>query len=388
MIPIRYSVRSLGQRMTSSAMTAMSVALVVMVLTILLGFIHGMRRTMTDAKAPGNFMVLERGVNIEAGGISHENFQILKTRPEIAADTTGNPLISQEFVVGFDPTPDAARASTAILRAVFPIAFELHRGVKVVEGHLPERGKNEWIVGQRLAARYPNLRPGRTFVWGRERIVWHIVGVFSDNGSARESEVWANIYDLANVFHFSVGELGANVLHVVLKPGTEPSFAAVMRLDSRLRVDLMSERDFYAQAAGFSNQLRSLGLVVATILAMGAIFGAMNTMYSAVTRRRREVGTLRVLGFGRGSVLAAFMLESAILGAAGGVIGEVLAVAVAHAASLESRLMNVGTVLFSFQLPWSAFGVGLAAAIAIGLAGGMLPAWQAARLDVIASIRD
>ena len=374
--------------MTSSAMTAMSVALVVMVLTILLGFIHGMRRTMTDAAAPGNFMVLERGVTVETGGINHENVQILKTRPEIAADAAGAPLLSQEFVVGFDPTPDAARASTAILRAVFPIAFELHRGVKVVEGHLPERGKNEWIVGQRLAARNPNLRPGRTFVWGRERIVWHIVGVFSDNGSARESEVWANIYDLANVFHFSVGELGANVLHVVLKPGTEPSFAAVMRSDSRLRVDLMSERDFYAQAAGFSNQLRSLGLIVATILAMGAIFGAMNTMYSAVARRRREVGTLRVLGFGRGSVLAAFMLESAILGAAGGVIGEVLAVAVAHATGLESRLMNVGTVLFSFQLPWSAFGVGLAAAIAIGLAGGTLPAWQAARLDVIASIRD
>jgi putative ABC transport system permease protein len=387
-IPLRYSVRSLGQRMTSSAMTAMSVALVVMVLTILLGFIHGMRRTMTVAAAAGNFMVLERGVNVESGGISHETFQILKTRPEIATDKAGNPLLSQEFVVGFDPTPDAPRASMAMLRAVFPIAYELHRGIRIVEGRLPVRGQNEWIVGQRLAARYPNLRPGQTFAWGLTRVTWHIVGVFSDSGSARESEVWADIYDLANVFHFSVGELGANVLHVVLKPGTAQSFAAVMRSDSRLRVDLMSERDFYANAAGFSDQLRSLGLVVAVILAMGAIFGAMNTMYSAVARRRREVGTMRVLGFGRGSVLAAFMLESAILGLAGGVLGELLAVAVADLTGLQSRLMNVGTVLFSFQLPWSAFGVGLVAAVIIGTVGGMLPAWQAARLDVIASIRD
>jgi putative ABC transport system permease protein len=374
--------------MTSSAMTAMSVALVVMVLTILLGFIHGMRRTMTGAAELGNWMVLEHGVLAEGGGINHENIQILRTRVELATNASGQPLLSPEILVGFDPTPDAARASTAILRGVYPIAYEVHRNIRMVEGHKPVRGKYEWIVGDRLAAKYPNLRTGKTFRWGRNRTQWHIVGIFSDNGSARESEVWLDLDDVATLFHVPTGQLGANVLHVILKPGSSTSFAAAMRGDARLRLDLMSERDFYAHAAGFSDEIRSLGLVVAIILAIGAVFGAMNTMYSAVARRTREVGTLRVLGFGRGSVLAAFMLESAILGLVGGLIGEVLAIAVAQATGLQSRLMSVGNVLFSFRLPWSSFGVGLAAAIAIGIAGGMLPAWQASRLDVIDSLRE
>jgi ABC-type lipoprotein release transport system permease subunit len=374
--------------MTSSAMTAMSVALVVMVLTILLGFVHGMRRTMTDASESANWMVLERGVLVETGGINHENYQILRTRSEIASDRAGSPLISPEILVGFDPTPDASRASTAMIRAVYSIAYEVHRNIRIVEGHRPERGKNQWKVGQRLAARYPNLRVGEKFIWGRNRTEWQIVGVFSDKGSARESEVWANLDDLAELFHVPASELGASAIHIVLKPGSADAFAELMRTDSRLRTDLMSERAFYAQAAGFSNQLRSLGLVVAAILSIGAIFGAMNTMYSAVARRKREVGTLRVLGFGRGSVLTAFMLESAILAILGGLIGEMLAVIVAYASGLESRLMNVGTILFSFRLPWSAFAIGLGAALVIGITGGMLPAWQAARLDVIDSLRE
>lgn len=374
--------------MTSSAMTAMSVALVVMVLTILLGFVYGMRRTMTTAAQAGNWVVLEHGVLAEAGGIDHENIQILQARSELATDAAGRPLLSPEILVGFDPTPDAARASTAIIRGVFPIAYEVHRNLRMVEGHIPVRGKDEWIVGQRLAAKHPGLRTGKTFMWGRNRTEWHIAGIFSDNGSARESEVWLDLDDVATIFHIPSGQLGATVLHVILKPGTETSFAAAMRNDVRLRVDLMSERAFYANAAKFSDQIRSLGLVVAIILAIGAIFGAMNTMYSAVARRTREVGTLRVLGFSRGSVLTAFMLESAMLGLAGGVIGELLAIAVAQGVGLQSRLMSVGNILFSFRLPWSSFGVGLAAALAIGIAGGMIPAWNASRLDVIDSLRD
>ncbi len=183
--------------MTSSAMTATSVALVVMVLTILLGFVHGMRRTMTDASDRNNWMVLERGVLVETGGIDHENYQILRARSEIASDRSGSPLISPEILVGFDPTPDAAQASTAMIRAVYAIAYEVHRNITMVEGHRPVRGKNQWIVGQRLAARYPNLRPPQKFIWGRNRIEWQIVGVFSDNGSARESEVWTDLDDVA-----------------------------------------------------------------------------------------------------------------------------------------------------------------------------------------------
>jgi putative ABC transport system permease protein len=388
LIPVRYSVRSLGQRRTSSAMTAMSVALVVMVLTILLGFVNGMRRTMTGAADRSGYILLERGVRVEAGYIDHQTVQILRTRPEIETDSSGRPLMSPEIVIGFDPTPDSPRASTAVLRAVTPVAYEVHRGIRMVEGRRPERGRNEWMVGQRLAARFPNLSVGATFRWGLVNTKFTIVGIFSDHGSARESEVWADLDDLAVIIHRPPAEMSATDIHLILKPGYAAQFAKALRSDNRLRVDLMPESAFYAQAAGFSNQIRELGLVVAVILSLGAAFGATNTMYSAVARRRREVGTLRVLGFGRGSVLAAFLVESAVLGAIGGVAGEMLAVAVAHATGLESRLMNVGTVLFSFRLAWPAFGYGMCAAIAIGIIGGILPAWQAARLNVIDALRD
>jgi putative ABC transport system permease protein len=387
-IPVRYSVRNLGQRITTSAMTAVSVALVIMVLTILLGFVNGMRRTVTLAAERGNAMILQRGVPAEAGYVNHQTYDIIRFRPEIALDAAGRPLLSPEYVLSFDPTPDAPRASTARIREVTPMAFEVHPGVKIIEGRKPERGKEEWIVGQRLAAQYPKLRVGSVFRWGRVKVDWKIVGKFSDHGSARESEVWADLESLTASMHLTPGQVGYNSIHLVLKPGYRDSFANALRADSRLQVDLWSESDFYQQAAGFATQIRTLGLIVAMILAIGACFGAMNTMYSAVARRRREVGTMRVLGFGRSDVLSAFVVESAVLGLIGGAIGELLAVIVAHTTGLASNIMSVGNILFSFSLPWDAFGYGLVAAVIIGVIGGLLPAWQAAHLDVMDALRE
>jgi putative ABC transport system permease protein len=388
LVPICYSVRSLGQRLTSSAMTALSVALVVMVLTILLGFVDGMRRTLMQAVGIDNYILLYRGVTVEAGFINHETLNIVRARPEIATNAKGEPLLSPELLIPFDPTPDAPRASTATIRAMRAIGYDVHNNIKIIEGRLPIRGNNEWIVGQRLLIRYPNLHPGATMRLGRAKIRFPIVGVFSDNGSARESEVLMDFDDLAVINHVPPAEMGATSVHLVLKPGYEDQFKNALRADDRLKVDLYSEREFYEHAAGTSNQLRELGLIVAVILAIGALFGAMNTMYSAVARRKREVGTLRVLGFGRGNVLTAFIVESAVLGLCGGVIGEVLAVIVARATGLESRLMTVGNMMFSFDLPPSAFSYGIVCAVFIGVLGGLLPAWQASRLNVVEALRD
>ncbi len=388
MIPVRYSVRNLGQRITTSAMTAMSVALVVMVLTILLGFVDGMRRTVMLASHPGHYIVLERGLTAEAGSIDHPTLQLLRLRPELASDRAGDPLISPEYLIGFDPTPDSPRASTATIRVVLPIAYEVHSDIRIVEGRRPERGKNEWIIGRRLAAQHPNLRVGSKFHWGVVKADFTVAGIFSDHGSARESEVWADLNDIAVLLHLGPGQLGATVIHLVLKPGYKEAFAQALRADSRLKVDLWEEPAFYAQAAGFTNQIRQLGMVVAIILAIGAVFGAMNTMYSAVARRRREVGTMRALGFGRGDVLGAFVVESAALGVIGGLAGEIIAVAVAYGTGLSSRLMSVGNILFSFSLPWNALVYGIVAAAVIGAIGGLLPAWQASRLGVMESLRE
>ena len=180
---------------------------------------------------------------------------------------------------------------------------------------------------------------------------------------------------------------GFEVLHVVLKPGTHDDFAKSLTTDSRVKVDTMSEQEFYAKQTGFIDQLRTLGLVVAMILAVGSVFGAMNTMYSAVARRTSEIGVLRVLGFSRFNVLASFVIESIVLALAGGVLGEILGVLVAYSTGLSSQLMNVGEIIFRFRLTVGAFVSGMVAAVAIGALGGLLPAWRASRIGLVESLR-
>jgi putative ABC transport system permease protein len=385
MIPIRYSLRSLMARRATSLMTAAGVALVVMILFILLGFIAGLRSTMTDAAERGNWIVLSRSVTTESSSyVSREQYEIIRTRREIAADATGEPLISPEIVAAFNPTPygPLAQSSFTYLRGVYPIAFAVHRGVKIVSGRMARSGAPEMLVGARLAARFPQLAPGRHLRFaGRE---WTVVGTFSDGGSSREGEVWTDL-DLVALDLQMQGAFSS--LHLVMKPGTGASFKAALTRDARLRLDAETERAFYASQSHLADQLRTLGIAIAVVLAIGATFGAMNTMYTAVARRAREVGVLRALGFRRRDILASFMFESMMLGLAGGVAGELLGVAVAYATGLESRIMSVATFIFSFRLAPSAFVSGLAAAIVIGALGGVLPAWRATRMSVNDSLR-
>jgi putative ABC transport system permease protein len=180
---------------------------------------------------------------------------------------------------------------------------------------------------------------------------------------------------------------GFAVLHVVLRPGQQADFAKSLTTDSRVRVDTESEREHYAKQTEFVDQLYSMGLVVAMILAIGSIFGAMNTMYSAVARRTSEIGVLRVLGFSRVNVLLSFVIESVMLTLAGGILGELLGILVAYSTGLSSQLMNVGEFIFRFRLTSGAFLSGMIAAIAIGAIGGLLPAWRASRIAVTESLR-
>jgi putative ABC transport system permease protein len=385
MIPIRYNLRSLAVRRGTSLMTVAGVALVVMILFILLGFIEGLRATMANAAERGNWIVLSRSVTTESSSyVSREQYEIIRARREIAADPKGEPLVSPEIVAAFNPTPDGplAQSSFTYLRGVYPIAFKVHRGVRIVSGRTARAGEPELLVGVRLAARFPQLAPGRHLRFaGRD---WTIVGTFSDDGSTREGEVWTDLDLVAQDLQMQ----GAfSSLHLVMKPAMGSSFEAALTRDARLRLDAETERAFYDAQSLLADQLRMLGIAIALVLAIGAIFGGMNTMYTAVARRTREVGVLRALGFRRRDILASFMVESTLLGLAGGIAGELLGVAVAYATGLESRIMSVATFIFSFRLAPSAFVSGLVAAIMIGALGGVLPAWRATRMGVNDSLR-
>lgn len=385
MIPIRYNLRSLMVRRTTSAMTAIVVALVVMLLFILSGFVAGLRQTVLRSAVRENWIVLSRGTTSEPDSfISRDQYEIIKSRAQIVTDAKGNALISPEIVTGFNPNPDGPQASAifTLLRGLHPIAYEVHRDLKLASGRWPEHGTAEMAVGRKLAARFPNLAVGSTFRFGRRD--WKIVGMYSDNDSARESEMFADLDVLAQEVHFNNG---FESLHMVLKPGMEAAFQDSLNTDARVRLDAMSESTFYTRQTEFVDQLRTLGMVVAVILAIGAVFGAMNTMYSAVARRTGEIGVLRALGFNRLNVLMSFISESVLLGFAGGVAGLILGLIVAFATGLTSQLLNVESFIFKFQLTPGAFVSGIVAGMIIGAVGGLLPAWRASRVGVIESLR-
>ncbi|MGA9720950.1 MAG: FtsX-like permease family protein [Candidatus Binatus sp.] len=385
MVPIRYNVRSLLERRATSVMTMLGVALVSMIFVIVFGFAAGLKESLLNAGEDRNVIVMARGVTSENESfVPHPATEILQVRPEIATNQQHQALLSRESIAGVNISRKAGAKEFALLRGVDPIAYEVHPNLRLVEGHWPVRGNAEWVVGRRLFARFPYLQPGATFHYGHRE--WKIVGVFSDNDSARESEAWTNLDDLINDRHWDAG--GASALHVMLNPGSANEFAQAIKADGRLTLQAETETQYYAAQASVAGQLRILGLIVAIALAIGATFGGMNTMYTAVTRRGREIGVLRVLGFSRGDILSSFVIESVILGVAGGVAGVVLATVVAWATGLTSRTMNIGAMFFSYRPTAGAIAAGVVAAALIGVAGGLMPALRASRIGIISALRE
>jgi putative ABC transport system permease protein len=385
MIPIRYNIRSLLERRATSAMTMLGLGLVAMIFVILFGFIGGLKRTMLNASADRNWILTSKGAPSETGSyIPHDALEIVRVRPEIAVDDTGRPLLSPEVFAGVNISRDKHVRQFVIMRGLTPIALRVHPSVHLVSGRWPTRGQGEWTIGEKVQARQPYLTIGSRFHFGRRN--WTIVGVFSDDDSARESEIWTDYNDLLTDAQDTRQD--TNSIHLVLKPGTSAAFIDAIRNDGRLRLDPMTEHEYYESQTDVIDQLRELGLIVALALGIGAIFGGMNTMYTAVARREREIGVLRVLGFSRANILTSFVIESALLGLGGGVAGVALAFLVAWGTGLNSRLLSVGATFFSYRPTPTAIAAGIIAAGIIGVVGGLAPAWRAARIGVIESLRE
>jgi putative ABC transport system permease protein len=385
MIPVRYNLRSLLERRGTSVMTMLGLGMVAMIFVILLGFIGGLRSTMLNASADRNWVLLSNGAPSETGSfIPHDSIAIVRVRPEIAQDQDGQPLVSPEIFAGVNISRDKHVRQFVLMRGVTPIAYHVHRSMHLVSGHWPVRGQGEWVIGQKIQARQPYMTVGSQFHFGRRN--WTIVGVFTDDDSARESEIWTDYNDLLTDARNP--DQNTNSLYVVLKPGTSAAFVQAIKSDGRLKIDAYTEHDYYESQTKVIDQLRSLGLIVGLTLGIGAIFGGMNTMYTAVARREREIGVLRVLGFSRVNILISFVIESALLGIGGGIAGVVLAFIVAWGTGLNSRLLSVGSTFFSYRPTPTAITSGLLVAALIGIIGGLAPAWRAARIGVIDSLRE
>ena len=383
-VPLAYNTRSLLVRRWTSAFTAGGIGLVVAVTLLLSGLVGGLRQMLVATGDPENLVVLRKGATNDGSSfLIRDAVQIVRALPGIATGRDGRPLVSPEIVnQPFILSRDGRE--NVLVRGVEPVAFEVHRDVKLVAGRMFQPKLGEILIGTGVALRHQDARVGGTLSFGRR--TWTVVGIFDGGGSAFDSEIWA---DIADVQEDSRRPSGCSGIRLRVAPGSDRQ-ALIDRIagDARVTLEAKPETVYYAEQADAANSLYVLVLVLAVIMATGATFGALNTMYAAVANRTAEIGTLRALGFSRAPILFSFLFESLLLALAGFTFGMALGVfamwatnALLQGVSFSMMTFSVATILLE---PTTAGALlGLAFALAIGLVGGLAPAWQASRLRVI-----
>ena len=383
-IPLKYNVRSLLVRRVSTAMTGGGIALVVCVFVIVMALVAGLNSAISDTGDPDNVIVLRKGATTETySAIQLDQFDAMKFLPQIRREADGEVDASPELPVQALMERVGGGRDNIVVRGVLPIALKVHPKVKIIEGRMFNPSVNEVIVGKGLQGHYANMQLGSTLKFGRGN--WKVVGIFAADGGSFESEVWGDIHNVQDD-----AQRGAYYADVRLKlaPGAD-SGALIRRLadDPRINLQAETEADYYKDQAVVANQMRVLGMIVAVIMAVGAIFGAMNTMYAAVSSRTTEIGTLRALGFAPMAVMTSFLLESLVLALAAGVVGIILALPINGLSTTFGNFVTFSTLAFSFRVTFAIVIEALIFAAVMGMVGGWLPARQAMKMPVVDALR-
>jgi putative ABC transport system permease protein len=380
------NLRTVGQRRGASTAAAFGILVVVAVFIAILSIAVGFRQTMTSTGDPATVIVLRGGSDSEmTSGIARESARIVAEAPGLSRSPAG-PLASAELFVIVDVPKRTTRTDANVpLRGVQPTAFAVRRNFRLIEGRRFETGKNEVIVGQGAAKEFAGLEVGHRLRWGEN--TWTVVGIFSDGGSLSESEIWCDV----DVLQPAYRRTGFQSVHVRLEsPAAYDRFKDALTADPRLDILVQRETDYYAgQSEGLTALVYALGILICPLMVAGAVFGALNTMFSSVAARSREIATLRALGFGSGPVVISVMVESLLLAALGGGVGAAFAYYMFNgfrAATINWQ--SFSQVSFAFSVTPALLGMGTAIALAIGLVGGLLPAIRAARLPVATALRE
>ena len=389
MLPLRYSLGNLAARRARTALTVGVIALVVLATTLFSGLVSSLKRTLVATGDARTLVVLRKGsTNDGSSAVPLEAYQAVRYFDGVARDEGGQPLVSPELVVQpFFNTRDGGRENV-LVRGVEEVALRVHRDVRIVEGRMFEPSSGEAIVGRGVAGRYVGATLGSDLPFGRS--TWKVVGIFESGGSSLESEVWVDVRQLANDAKRPVPYSGLRVR--VADGADRDALARRVGDDSRWALEATPETEYYAKQAESANVFYWIVIGLAVLAGIGATFGATNTLYAAVQARRAEIGTLRALGFSRGSILLAFLVESLGLAAVGFAAGALLAAGLGRALSLLLGGIAFGASTFTTNVIELRVGLGdlavaLGLSLAIGLVGGFFPAARAARLRPVEALR-
>jgi len=382
------NLRSIRARMGSSSVAIIGIAGVVLVFVAVLSIAEGVATTMKASGDDNTVLILRAGSDTEmTSGIGGDAARIIQDAPGIARDGSGSPMTSPElFVVVDHPLKRSGSAANVPLRGVSPEAFKVHDRLKIIDGRNIEFGRNEIIAGQAAARQFVDLTVGRTLKWGES--TWTLVGIFDDGGAVSESELWCDVKVLQPAYR-----RGNSYQSVYAKLGTPDGFQQVkdsLTANPQLTVTAMRASEYYgSQTQVLQTIVKTIGGIIAVLMGVGAIFGAVITMYTAVASRTREIATLRALGFSSFPVVVSVLVEAVMLAIVGGLVGGAIAYLAFN--GFETATMNFQSfsqIAFKFAVTGSLLAKALFYAMLMGLLGGLPPAIRAARLPVVTALRE
>ncbi|MDX2152621.1 MAG: ABC transporter permease [Bryobacteraceae bacterium] len=384
-IPITYNMRNLVERRGTTIMTALGIGLTVSVLLAVLALVNGLQTAFKSSGNPLHVLVMRKGSTSElVSNFTRQQYNDLKFKPGIARRGE-EPMVSLEMVMVINlPRIDAPEGANVTLRGLSPIGFAMREELKLRTGRLFQEGRREVVVGKAIAERFPDARLGGMLKFGRG--TWEVVGILDGGQSAFNSEIFADLNQVSSDYNRS------EVLSSALVRATDS--VAVQALindlsaDTRLNVKAILEKEYFESQTDSAAPIQFLGIFVSIIMAVGSCFAAMNTMYAAVARRSKEIGTLRVLGFSRGSILASFFLEALALSALGGILGVVLVLPLNNITTGIGSFVTFSEIAFNFEVSPPIMAAGVGFALIVGALGGLFPAGNAARKEILVALKE
>jgi len=384
-IPVYYSFRNLFTRRLTTILTASGMALVVFVFAAIMMLAEGLQKTLVETGSYDNAIVIRKASKSEVqSGVERAQAAIVETQPEVMLGADGRPLLAKEVVVLISlPKRGSEKQSNVVIRGISGSSLLLRPQIRLVEGHMPRPGSSEIIAGQSIARRFRGGGIGETLRFGMRD--WTVVGIFDAGNTGFGSEIWGDSDQLMQAFRRPVY---SSVTFKMRDPSEFEKLKARLETDPRLTVDVSRETQYYAdQSEVMAKFLRIMGMSLTIIFSLGAVIGAMITMYSAVANRVGEIGTLRALGFNRRSILAAFIMESLLLSFIGGCIGLFFASFMQLFTISTMNFQTFSELAFSFSLSFEIIWQSLLFSLVMGLAGGLLPAIKASRMNIVEALR-